>query len=329
MLLIVVMYSLATGPITIPFDAVFNALFRISAEDNSSITSVVIHHVRLPRTLLAIAVGAMLALTGAAMQGLFRNPLADPGIVGVSSGAALGAALGIVLFGQWYVLHPMLFGGAVLPLFAFAGGVVSTLFVYRLAKTPFGTSIAMMLLSGVAVSAFAGAGLGFLNYYADDQALRELSLWSMGSLSGVSDTGLIAAFVVLVISFVLFNRHADDLNALLLGENEARYLGINVQRVKMLLIIYTAACVGFCVSLSGLIGFVGLVVPHIVRMITGPDHRTLLPLSTLCGALLLVISDVIARNILAPTELPVGLITAAIGAPFFILLLLKQRGQLS
>ncbi|OOE65227.1 FecCD family ABC transporter permease [Salinivibrio sp. IB282] len=282
----------------------------------------IVQQVRLPRTLLCLFVGALLAVSGALMQGLFRNPLADPGIIGVSGGASLGGALGLLLL-SWGSLNV----GFTLsvPLFAFLGALVATLFVYRIGTTSMGTSVTVMLLAGIAISALSGAALGLINYVADNQTLRDIALWSMGSLTGAS-WGLIALTGVAAVTLTLFAyRCAPHINALLLGENEAAYLGINVHRLKRLLIIVTAAGMGVSVSAAGLIGFIGLVVPHIGRLLAGPDHRTLIPLSAILGALLLTLADIIARIIVAPAELPVGIITALMGAPFFLWLLIQQR----
>ncbi|MCL4162111.1 UNVERIFIED_CONTAM: hypothetical protein GTU68_032793 [Idotea baltica] len=263
-------------------------------------------------------IGAILALCGAVMQGLFRNPLAEPGIIGVSAGAALGAALAIVLFSELSLQYP-----------AFMNcGALTTLLVYKLGTGKFGTSVTIMLLAGVAISALSGAGIGFLNFIADDQMLRDLSLWSMGSLAGAKWSGILLAAVTLVALFIVFYRQAMSLNALLLGESEAQHLGIPVQKLKRKLILLTAAGVGITVSLSGMVGFIGLVIPHLGRMLAGPDHRVLLPLSAVLGALLLTAADMFSRVVLAPAELPVGIVTAIIGAPFFLYLLFQQKGRI-
>ncbi|OOE33999.1 FecCD family ABC transporter permease [Salinivibrio kushneri] len=282
----------------------------------------IVQQVRLPRTLLCLFVGALLAVCGALMQGLFRNPLADPGIIGVSGGASLGGALGLLLlsFGSINLAFHL-----AVPLFAFFGALLATLFVYRIGTTAMGTSVTVMLLAGIAISALSGAALGMINYVADNQTLRDIALWSMGSLTGASwgQIGLTGVAAVVLTVFAYCRAH--QLNALLLGENEAAYLGIDIHRLKRLLIIATAAGMGISVSAAGLIGFIGLVVPHIGRLLAGPDHRMLIPLSAVLGALLLTLADIIARVIVAPAELPVGIITALMGAPFFIWLLIQQR----
>ncbi|MDG3087607.1 iron ABC transporter permease [Vibrio hannami] len=331
MLYLAIVTSVAIGPMDISLSDSFTAIIPGAIYPDNGLAphvELIIQQVRLPRTLLAVAIGATLALCGAVMQGLFRNPLADPGIIGVSAGASLGAALAIVLFGSLAQEYPALLLFGTVPLFAFLGGTMTTIMVYRLGTTTSGTSVSMMLLAGVAISALAGAGLGLMNYFADDQALRDLSLWTMGSLAGSNWTGILMSFICLGVLFILFYRDADKLNALLLGEPEAKHMGINVQALKRRLILLTAAGVGITVSLAGIIGFIGLIVPHLGRMISGPNHKTLLPLSMIIGALLLLVADMIARTVVAPLDMPVGIVTALIGSPFFIWLLIKQRGKL-
>ncbi len=324
-----VIASISVGPMNITFfDSVRSLMPMSASSDTPAHITMIIQQVRLPRTLLAIAVGGILALCGAVMQGLFRNPLADPGIIGVSSGAALGAAIAIVLFGSLAAAYPILLFMGTVPLFAFIGGSLTTLIVYRLGTSKNGTSVTMMLLAGVAIGAISGAALGLLNYFADDQALRDLSLWTMGSLAGANPDSLWLAFATLIGLFLLFRRDADSLNALLLGEAEARHLGINVQSLKRRLIVLTAFGVGVTVSLAGMIGFIGLIVPHLGRMLIGPNHKALLPVSMILGAILLLVADMLARSVVAPLDMPVGIVTALLGAPFFLWLLIAQKGRL-
>lgn len=322
--------SVALGPMDITLTQSMNALLPDSLRSHEipNHIALVIQQIRLPRTLLAIAVGAILAICGTVMQGLFRNPLADPGIIGVSAGASLGAAIAIVLFGSLAESYPNILLFGTVPVFSFLGGALTTVMVYKLGTGANGTSVTMMLLAGVAIGALAGAGLGLMNYYADDQALRDLSLWTMGSLAGANWGGLGLAFSTLIILSGLFYRYAEPLNALLLGESEAKHLGIEVQSLKRKLILLTAAGVGVTVALAGMIGFIGLIVPHLGRMLIGPNHKSLLPISMLIGALLLLIADMIARTAVAPLDMPVGIVTALLGAPFFMWLLIKQRGRL-
>lgn len=277
----------------------------------------IVSEIRLPRLLLAMIVGGVLALCGAVMQGLFRNPLADPGIAGVSTGAALGAVLSIALLPAGFAFTT--------PICAFIGALLTTILVWRLAQSSQGASVVMLLLAGVAISALGGAAMGYMSYVADDQALRDITLWQMGSVSGATNTSIILCLVALIVLSFVFARYSDALNAMLLGEAEARHLGIDVERLKFVLIMFCAVGVGVAVSASGIIGFVGLVVPHCVRMVLGPDHKTLLPVSMLCGALLLSLADLFARLWISPAELPIGLVTALLGAPFFFILLIQQR----
>ncbi len=325
LLAVLMISSITVGPMDITFATSLNTLLFPSANISQPV-DLVIHTVRLPRTLLCVLVGAILALCGTVMQGLFRNPLAEPGIIGVSSGASLGAACAIVIFGSSRFI-PSWLVSTLLPVCAFLGGALTTVIVYRLGTARHGTSITIMLLAGIAVSALSGAAIGYLNYAADDQMLRDLTLWSMGSLAGATWHNIVLCAVVLLLLLGFFIWRARALNALLLGETEAKYLGIAVQPLKRELILLSAIGVGVTVSAAGLIGFVGLVVPHLGRMLVGPDHRNLIPVSTCLGALLLTVADMVARVAVAPAELPIGIITALVGAPFFLYLLLQQKGR--
>ncbi|EPR5024151.1 FecCD family ABC transporter permease [Vibrio fluvialis] len=319
-------YSITVGPMNISFRDSLSSLL-LQSDDIAKHINLVIHEIRFPRTLLCMLVGAILALCGTVMQGLFRNPLAEPGIIGVSAGASLGAALAIVLLGNLNV-DARWMNAITLPLCAFLGGALTTIVVYRLGTNKFGTSVTIMLLAGVAISAVSGAGIGYLNYVADDQMLRDLTLWSMGSFAGANWQSITLCGITLLGLYFYFTRRAMALNALLLGESEARHLGIPIQRLKRALIVLSAVGVGVTVSAAGMIGFVGLVVPHLGRMLVGPDHRNLLPVSALLGALLLTIADMFARVAAAPAELPIGIVTALVGAPFFLYLLFQQKGKI-
>lgn len=286
----------------------------------------IIMDIRLPRLILALLVGASLAILGAVMQGLFRNPLADPSLIGVSGGASVGASIVIVAAGG-AMLSPLA-GLSMVALGAFIGGAITTLVVYRVATSSLGTSVTTMLLAGIAIGAIAGAFNSLLSYFSDNQMLRQISVWQMGNLGGANWQKVSIMASVSLIIFSLLSSQARSLNALLLGESEARHLGIDVQRIKRQLIFLTALGVGVSVALAGLIGFVGLIVPHMVRLLIGPDHRALLPASALAGASLLLIADSIARVVVLPAELPTGILTALLGAPFFVALLLKQRGKI-
>ena len=327
-LLLAVWLSLALGPVSLPLADTLRALVSITGINLAEAqmqTELIISQIRLPRTLLGLMVGAVLALTGVAMQGLFRNPLADPGLIGVSSGAALGAAVVIVGSSRWLTI-PIALEPYVLSVAAFGGGLLVTALVYRLGRRGGQTQVATMLLAGVALSALSGAIIGLFTYLADDATLRALTFWNLGSLNGASYARLWPLLLVALGVACWLPRRADALNALLLGESEARHLGFDVERIKRELILCTALGVGAAVAAAGLIGFVGLVVPHLMRLLVGPDHRLLLPASALAGGALLLLADLAARLVVAPAEMPIGIVTALIGAPFFIFLLIRSRG---
>ncbi|WP_257263493.1 iron ABC transporter permease [Endozoicomonas sp. ONNA2] len=325
---VVVVVSIGVGAVPVSAGDILTILFGLSDSTINSQSALIIESIRLPRTLLGLIVGGSLAVAGASMQGLFRNPLADPSIIGVSSGAALGAGMAIVLGGLLFAGAPSLIQSYSVSFLAFAGGVLSAWLVYQVGTTNNGTSVATMLLAGVAINALAGAGMGMLNYVADDTMLRSLTFWQMGSLGGATRDLVMICATVLIPVVLILGRYGLVLNALLLGESEARHLGINVQKVKLTLISLTALAVGVAVSVSGFIGFVGLVVPYLIRLAVGPDHRILLPASALLGGILLLVADMISRTIVAPAELPVGIVTALMGAPFFLSLLWQQRKRM-
>ncbi len=313
--------GLASGAVHLPPAEVLAGLGATLGLGEPSQAAIIIGQIRLPRVLLAALMGAVLAMSGAAMQGLFRNPLADPSLIGVTAGASLGAALVILLGGsilQGYIGLSLLSAGA------FAGGAAAVVLVYRLATGPTGTSVATMLLAGIAITALAGALGSLLEFFADNAMLRRISLWKMGGLDGANYPRLVIAAVVSAAVLAALPRYGNVLNALLLGESEARHLGIDVDGAKVALITWVAVGVGTSVAMVGTIAFVGLVVPHIVRLLIGPDHHRLLPAAGLAGAILLVVADTVSRVAIAPAELPVGIITALLGVPFF-LSLLRQR----
>ena len=299
-----------------------------AANDFTPMQAAVLLDVRLPRLLLAVLVGAGMALAGEAMQGMFRNPLADPGIVGVSSGAALGAVLWIVLAGQFGFMQAFnqALGVYALPVSAFIGGLLATLVIYRIAR--FGQPEAqtfMLLMAGIAIAALTGAATGVLTYIADDQQLRSITFWSMGSLGGAGwDNLRVMAIVMLPSMFLLYGLYRL-LDVLLLGEAVAGHLGFEMKHARPLLIVLVALLVGVAVSMTGIIGFIGLMAPHIARLIVGPGHRLMMPAAALVGALLLVVGDMTARTIAAPAEIPIGILTALVGGPFFLVLLFSRR----
>ncbi|WP_380180401.1 FecCD family ABC transporter permease [Kalamiella sp. sgz302252] len=276
--------------------------------------------IRLPRVLLAVLVGTALAVSGATMQGLFRNPLADPGLLGISSGASLALALAVVMpvtlpamLALWW---PMLA--------AFAGSLAVTLVIFMFSRQA-RASLSRLLLAGIAINAICGAAVSVLSWISNDQQLRQLSLWGMGSLGQAQWPTVIASATLIIPAMLAAQWQAKRLNLLQLGDEEAHYLGVDVRRTQRLLLGVSALLVAAAVAVSGVIGFIGLVVPHLVRLCAGGDHRWLLPASALLGAMLLLIADTLARTLVAPAEMPVGLLTSLLGAPWFLWLILRRR----
>ncbi|MEM8654345.1 MAG: iron ABC transporter permease [Pseudomonadota bacterium] len=324
-LIIVGIFSLTVGATDVVLGP---ALLKLGqGEALTRMEAIVLWDIRAPRLVLGLLVGAALAVGGAVMQGLFRNPLADPGLVGVSAGAGLGAITAIVLAGFAPLWLMAAVGDQLVPVAAFLGGWASTMVLYQVSTRRGRTSVATMLLAGIALGALAGALSGILVYISDDRQLRDLTFWGLGSLGGASWAKVIAAGPIILVSVMAACALGRGLNGLALGEATAAHIGLNVQRVKNLAILTVAAATGAAVAVSGGIGFIGIVVPHLLRLGTGPDHRPLLINAALLGALLLVLADVIARVIIAPAELPIGIVTAVLGAPVFLWILLRQRGM--
>ncbi|HDW3274639.1 TPA: iron ABC transporter permease [Enterobacter asburiae] len=277
--------------------------------------------IRLPRVLLALAIGGSLALAGCVMQGLFRNPLADPGLLGISSGAALAVALWVVLPLSLPALV-MLYAPM---LAAFLGALAATVMIFLLSQQH-NSSLSRLLLVGIAINALCGAAVGVLSWLSNDAQLRQLSLWGMGSLGQAQWSTLLAVTSLMVPAVLAIWRLAGPLNLLQLGEEEAHYLGVDVATVQRILLLCSALLVAAAVAVSGVIGFVGLVVPHLMRMWLGSDHRAVVPGSVLAGALLLLVADTLARTLAAPAEIPVGLLTSLLGAPWFLWLIFRRGG---
>ena len=276
--------------------------------------------VRFPRIVMALAVGAALAAAGAVMQAVFGNPLAEPGVVGVSAGAALGAATAIVLglsaYGEFLVAVP-----------AFAGGLLATLLVYLVSRANGRTEVVTLLLTGIAVNAFAGAGLAFVLFSTSAANREQIIFWQLGSLGGSLWREVVIVAVVAVAGVVVATLLGRRYDVLALGERNARHLGIDVERLRLISIVLVALLTGVAVAFVGIIAFVGLVVPHVVRMLLGPSHRSLIPVSAVGGATLLLFADLLARNLAPGAELPIGLLTSLVGGPFFFFLLWRQRRQ--
>lgn len=317
LLIAAVPLSLSVGMIQIDWP-------RIGDDDTAGIALL---QLRLPRVLLAVLIGAVMAQTGAVAQALFRNPLAEPGLIGVSAGAALAAALvhtALVGASTVAALPPSL----LLPIAAFAGGLAAAFVVLRLARRDGQTDMTTMLLAGTAINAFVAAIVGLLSARADDAGLRGFTLWMYGNLGRAGWNEIAVAAPLLLAVGLWLPREARGLDALLLGDAEAQHLGIDVERLKRRLLIAVVLATGCAVSLAGVIGFVGLVVPHAIRLLAGPGHRLLLPGSALLGAILLTLADTVARTAAAPAEWPVGALTSALGAPFFLALLLRMRTRI-
>lgn len=326
-LLLTTLLALGCGSLDIPLSRslaiLWQALGGTSALTPDPAESIAVLQLRLPRLVLGLLIGGTLAQAGATMQAIFRNPLADPGLIGVSSGAAL-AGIAIIVLGQHFAwtLLPLRW---LLPLASFAGGALVTIVVVKLASVDGVARPSTLLLAGLAINAVAGAGIGFLTQIADASALRSLSFWMFGSLGKAGWNEILAGAPILLAVLLWLPREAKALNALLLGDAEAEHLGVDVERLKRRVLLLVVLAVGVSVALAGIIGFVGLIVPHLIRLVFGPDHRVMLPASAMLGAVLLSLADISARTILAPAELPVGILTALIGGPFFLGLLLRYR----
>lgn len=306
-------------------------LLEWSAFDESAQTlsagAHVLFNLRLPRVLLSVLVGASLGLSGALTQSLFRNPLAEPGLLGVSAGAACAAALAIVTFGELPIAIDTQARAWLLPLAAFLGALAVCFSLEYMARWIAPGSIAALLLTGIAMNALAGAVIGLCTYLADDEQLRSLSFWTLGSLAGAQWlwVGLFAG--VLATGYCRLTRSIQTLNALALGEAAARHIGVDVNDLRKQIIVWVALLAGLAVAFCGMISFVGLIAPHLIRLWVGPDQRQVLPLAMLLGGLLLLVADTLARTVAVPAEIPVGIFTALVGGPFFFLLVRQARGQ--
>jgi iron complex transport system permease protein len=326
---LIVLFSLTVGAVSMPLRDVAIILLQklglFASIEVDATNVIVLKTIRLPRIIMTLLIGAALGISGASLQGLFRNPLVEPSLIGVSGGAA-AAVVSVIVFGG--VLSqglPTVVSNLLTPIVAFAGGLIATLSVLKLSHQAGRTNMAVLVLIGVAMNALTGALIGLAIFYADENQLRTFTFWTLGDLGGATWDKLLIAAPLLIIPCVVLSFYSRSLNALALGEAEAYHMGVDIERVKRILIFFSALAVGVSVSLSGIIGFIGLVVPHLVRVCFQPDHKLVLPASIFGGACLLLIADLIARTVVAPAELPIGVVTALIGAPFFIALLLKAK----
>lgn len=316
--------AIAVGAVPIAFVDMFHSIKHwMNGEAQGSIYEGVFIQLRLPRVLLCGMSGAILAVSGVLMQGLFRNPIVEPGLTGTSAGAAFGASIVFVISAGLPIALQNITGVFILPLFAFIGGLIATYMVYSLSQNSKQSSVTALLLTGIAVNAVALSGIGFMSYIARDPQARSITFWNLGTFSGASWFQVFIVGIIGIVSLLFSFRFAKDLNILQLGDEEAGYLGLNAQQLKKRILLLNTIAVSVITAFTGVIGFVGLIVPHIMRMIIGSNHKKLLPFSMIAGAVFLLLADIIARTIAAPSELPIGIITSIIGAPLFILLLKK------
>lgn len=323
LLLVAVMLSaIAFGAVSIlPGEMCSSLKHFFEGKDPANIYEGVFIQLRLPRVLLCAITGAILAVSGVLMQGLFRNPIVEPGLTGTSAGAALGASVVFVLAPGFQVGFKNLMGPLLVPVVAFTGSLLATYVVYALAKNAKRTSVMALLLVGIAVNAVCLSGTGFMSYIARDPQARSITFWNLGTFSGASWQQVLIVGAVAAIVFVIALRYSKQLNTLLLGEEEAGYLGVDADTLKRRILLLNTAMVSVATAFTGVISFMGLIVPHVLRLLIGSDNKKLLPASMLLGALLLVLADMCARLILAPAEVPIGIITSLVGAPVFIILL--------
>jgi iron complex transport system permease protein len=321
-LIAAVMVSAVVGQLSISVTEVVGALLKWMGITTAwapldPVVEATLEVVRFPRIVMALAVGAALAVAGALMQAVFGNPLAEPGVVGVSAGAALGASTAIV-FG-------IAAGGGGVALLAFVGGLGATLLVYAVARAGGRTEVVTLLLTGIAINAFAQAGLAFVLFLADTASREQIVFWQLGSLAGSVWSEVAIVLPVLIIGTILAVLLASKLDLLSLGERNARHLGVDVEQLRIISIVLVALLTGVAVAFAGIIAFVGLVVPHIIRMALGPAHRGLLVASAVGGGALLAIADLMTRTLVSGADLPIGMLTALVGGPFFFGLLYQQR----
>tara|TARA_B000000475_G_scaffold46738_1_gene35631 strand:- start:1107 stop:2165 length:1059 start_codon:yes stop_codon:yes gene_type:complete len=328
--------SLTSGPIKISIKEIFYILFNqfgfLGNTENdffSNIQESVLINIRFPRVILAILVGAGLGTSGAILQGLFRNPLVDPGFIGVSSGAAVGAIISIMFGKLLSNFLPHILQAFLLPILAIIGSFLTIMIVYSLSKVNGKTNVMAMLLSGVAINAIAGSIIGFFVSISSDLELRSFTFWTMGGLDNSDWFIVILVSFFTILPFLFIYKFKTEIDIFMLGDSEAANLGVNVEYLKRKIILISSIMVGISVAFCGMIGFVGLVTPHLIRLFISPNHKYLIPGSALLGSLILVLSDFISKTIISPAQLPIGIVTSAIGAPFFVWLILSQKRRFS
>lgn len=331
LLFCIAIWSLNTGVYDFGGQSAFEVLAKMIKQDSTLSLSdeYVVWEVRTARIVMAILIGSMLAVSGTSLQGLFKNSLATGEAIGLTSGATLLAAIAIVLGGYFKQYLPEMVQFSLVGISAFVGALLAMMLVYRISTSAGKTNVVMMLLSGVAITSIGFSITGFLIYISKDEQLRDLTFWNMGSLAGATWIKNIVLLVVLILSYVVLLPQGKALNAMLLGEKDAQHLGINVEKLKKKIVIIASLMVGTCVAFSGTIGFVGLIVPYILRLLFKSDYTFILPLSAVLGSILLLIADTISRSVVAPSELPIGILTSLIGGPIFIAILVKFKKSLS
>ncbi|MBT2623439.1 MULTISPECIES: FecCD family ABC transporter permease [Chryseobacterium] len=330
LLVIIAVWSLNTGVYDFSGASPYKILWQVIKGDEGLSLSdkYVVWDVRAARIIMAILIGSMLAVSGTGLQGLFKNPLATGDLIGLTSGATLLAAIAIVLGGYFKQYLPEVVQFSLVGISAFIGAFLSMMLVYRISSSGGKTNVVMMLLTGVAITAIGFSITGFLIYISKDEQLRDLTFWNLGSLAAATWTKNIVLVTVLIISYVILIPKGKALNAMMLGEKDAQHLGINVEKLKKQIIIIVALMVGTSVAFSGTIGFVGLIVPYILRLLFKSNYAFILPLSAVCGSILLLTADTFSRSIVQPSELPIGILTALMGGPIFIAILIKFKKSL-
>lgn len=327
LLLSLAVTSIVSGFYTITLDNL-GLLIRSLFDDNIQTDPTdryIFYQVRLPRTIMGMIMGCGLAISGASLQGMFKNPLATPGIIGITAGSALFAAISIVLGGTIKAFLPEYVHYMLLSISAFIGALLVMFLVYNISFKDGKTHVVIMLLAGVAISALAEAITGYLTFISDDEQLRDLTFWRLGSLGAANWNKVIILAIVTGISCFFLLKNGKALNAMMLGEENAQHLGINIKRHHSSIIWFSSLIVGTSVAFAGTIGFVGLIVPYILRLLIRSDHRIILPLSALYGGVLLLAADIFSRTAIAPVEIPIGVITATLGAPIFIIILIRFK----
>lgn len=328
-IIILCFISLKYGPVKTSLYEIINIiLYQFNLADVNSINQIketVLIDIRLPRIFLAILIGAGLGTSGAILQGLFRNPLVDPGFIGISSGAAVGAMIAIMfsklIMQSLFEINP----NFIIPIFAMSGSFFTTIIIYKMSKVFNKTNIMVMLLSGIAINALSGSIIGFLVTISSDIELRSFTFWSLGGLDAAEWQIVFIMLILITIPYLFAHSLIKKLDIFMLGDSEAQHLGINIEKLKRTIILISSIMVGISVAFCGMIGFVGLVTPHLIRLCIGPNHRYLIPGSALLGAIIILISDLISKSIIAPAQLPLGVVTSTIGAPFFIWLIINQK----